>query len=264
MTDSGVRIRATLPTYNEAGNIETLVRALLDLRGDLGVVVIDDDSPDGTWRTVEGLVREHPRRVNLVHRVGERGRGSAGVAGFRRALELGAEYVIEMDADWSHHPRHIPAMLEAAGLSEGKVGGGESPAADVVIGSRLVPGGGERGRSFLRTLITWGANLYIRTVLRLPVRDCTTGFRVFRRRVLEGIDWGRVDSNGPAIVQEVLLACRAQGARMVEVPILFEPRREGRSTFNTRIMLAGLGSVLRFRFRRPPVRSRPRKDSGIP
>jgi len=245
MTPAAPRIWATLPTYNESGNIEGLIRALLELRKDLGVVVVDDDSPDGTWRIVERLATEVADRVVLVHRVNERGRGSAGVAGFRRALELGAEYVIEMDADWSHHPRFIPPMLDAAMGREG---------ADVVVGSRLVRGGGERGRTLLRTLITHGANLYIRVVLALPVRDCTTGYRVFRRRVLEGIDWDRVESNGPAIVQEVLLACRAQRARMVEVAIVFEPRRAGRSTFNTRILLGGLTSVLRFRFRRPPIR----------
>jgi len=270
MTPPPLRIRATLPTYNESGNIESLVRALLELRPDLGVVVIDDDSPDGTWKIVKGLAEEFPERVDLVHRTTERGRGSAGAAGFRRALELGADYVIEMDADWSHHPRFIPSMLAAAmgtgglGVPPKASGVSKSPGAsapeagstgaDVVIGSRLVRGGGETGRSFARTLITWAANLYIRLVLGLSARDCTTGYRVFSRGVLEGIDWDRVGSNGPAIVQEVLLACRAQGARIVEVPIQFEPRRAGRSTFNTRIMLAGLWNVLKFRFRKPPIK----------
>jgi dolichol-phosphate mannosyltransferase len=121
--------------------------------------------------------------------------------------------------------------------------------ADVVVGSRMVAGGGEVGRTALRKWITLGASLYIRTVLGVPVHDCTSGFRVFRRGALEAIDMAKLDSNGPAIVQEILMACKAQGCRFAEVPILFEPRRTGRSTFSTRIMLAGLWSVLRFRFR---------------
>ncbi len=241
-------IWATLPTYNEAGNLDSLTRALLDLRDDIGVVVVDDNSPDGTWKIARALEAQFPGRVVLVLRETERGRGSAGVAGFRKALELGARYVVEMDADWSHPPRFLPALLEAA------MGAAGEPGADVVVGSRLVPGGGEVGRTFTRALITRLANFYIRAVLALPVRDCTTGYRVFSRRVLEGIDWDRVESQGPAIVQEVLLACRAQGARIIERPILYEPRRAGRSTFNRKILIAGLLATLRFRFRKPPVR----------
>lgn len=257
------RVWAMLPTYNESGNIESLIRALLETRDDLGVVVVDDNSPDGTWKIVQSLAAEFPGRVDLLLRTRERGRGSAGVAGFKRALELGAAFVIEMDADWSHHPRHVPELLAAA-MGEGDGGSGGAATcdsgnamADVVIGSRLVPGGGEAGRPFIRTLITHAANLYIRLMLGLRVRDCTTGYRVFSRRMLEGIAWERMESNGPAIVQEMLLACRALGGRMVEVPIRFEQRRAGQSTFNTKIMLAGLGAVLKFRFRKPPV-----KDMG--
>jgi len=240
MPEPKLDVWVTLPTYNEAGNIEALARALLGMEPGIGIVVIDDDSPDGTWRIAGELRAEFPGRIEVLRRIGERGRGTAGVAGFRKALELGAQYVVEMDADWSHDPRFLPAMLAAAR-------GG----ADVAIGSRLVRGGGERDRSAVRSLLTRAANAYIRAVLWLPVRDCTSGYRVFRRWVLEGIDWDRVDSRGPAIVQEVLLACKAQGAKLVEIPILFEPRRAGRSTFNTRIMLAGLWAVLKFRFRRP-------------
>jgi dolichol-phosphate mannosyltransferase len=236
-----MKIIATLPTFNESGNILALIDDLLRVSRAMEVVVIDDDSPDGTWRLVEQLARKQPR-VHLVHRVNERGRGSAGVAGFRKALELGADLIVEMDADWSHHPRHLPAMLRA------------TRRADVVIGSRLVRGGGEAGRSPVRTLITRGANLYLRLLLRLGVRDCTTGYRVFRRRVLEAIEWDRVESNGPAIVQEVLLCARRMGARIVEVPIRFEERREGVSTFNSKIMLAGLVAPWRLLLRQPPVK----------
>jgi len=286
------RIIAMLPTYNEAGNIRGLIEAILALGPDYQALVVDDDSPDGTWRIVEEAAAAHPGRVHLVHRRSERGRGSAGVAGFVEALRLGADLIVEMDADWSHHPRFIPALVEAAQAAGGPdvaagsrmtgagvdvaAGSGMTPhgadvapgsritgagvdmgsgsrmtgaGADVVVGSRMVAGGGEVGRTALRKWITLGASLYIRTVLGIHVRDCTSGFRVFRRGALEAIDMAKLDSNGPAIVQEILMACKAQGCRFAEVPILFEPRRTGQSTFSTRIMLAGLCSVLRFRFR---------------
>ena len=237
-----MRIIATLPTYNERGNIGTLIEALLAASSDLEVLVIDDDSPDRTWEEVAEIARAN-NRVHLLHRKGERGRGTAGVAGFKRALEMGAELVVEMDADWSHHPRHLADMIAAA------------ESADVVVGSRLAKGGGETGRSPIRTIVTRMANAYIRLLLNLPVRDCTSGYRVFRRRVLERIDWDRVEARGPAIVQEVLVAARAMGATLCEVPIMFEERRAGTSSLDTRILLAGLAAQWRLRFRPAPVRT---------
>jgi len=229
-------VMVTLPTYNEADNIIPLIQDLLELREDLSIVVIDDDSPDGTHR----LVREKQKttdRVFLIHRTLERGRGSAGVAGFKFAVDKKADLVVEMDADFSHHPRFLPSLLDAADR------------ADVAIGSRLVKGGAEMGRSFLRTLITHAANFYIRTILGLSVCDCTSGYRVFRRHVLEAIDLDTLTSNGPAIVQEVLFRCKQKRFTMIEIPIIFEERRSGRSTFNAKILLAGLWSVLKFRFK---------------
>lgn len=234
-----MRVLATVPTYNESANIARLVPALLALRPDLEVLVIDDDSPDGTWQIVERLAAADPR-VHLMHRTRERGRGTAGRDGFRWAAQRGAEFVVEMDADFSHHPRFIPALLAPAERGE----------ADVVVGSRLVAGGGEVGRPWSRRLITRLANLYIRLMLRLPVRDCTSGFRVFRGELLRGIAWDDVRSTGPEIVQEVLMLARARGARMVEVPILFEERAAGQSTFNWKIALRSLRAVLGFRLRR--------------
>src|SRR5690606_11287847 len=180
-------------------------------------------------------------RVHLLHRKTDRGRGKAGVAGFQKALELGADVIVEMDADWSHHPRFLRQMLLA------------TRRADVVIGSRLVEGGGESGRSVVRTLITKAANLYIRALLGLPIRDCTSGYRVFRRWVLDSVDWSRVHSSGPAIVQEILVTANAVGARFREVPIQFEERRAATSTFNSKIMLAGLAAQWRLLLSQPPV-----------
>ena len=233
-----MRIWAMLPTYNEADNIQPLIQEILALGPQYEVLVVDDDSPDGTWKIVGDMARLDPR-VHLRRRVGERGRGTAGAAGLLEAARQGADLVVEMDADFSHHPRFIPSLVEAA------------READVVVGSRLVPGGGERGRSPLRTLITHLASFYIRRVLGLPVRDCTSGFRVFRREALARMHLDQMTSKGPAIVQEIFLAARRAGCRFAEVPILFEERRAGQSTFNFKIMLAGLLSVLKFRFRRP-------------
>ena len=237
-----MKIVATLPTYNEADNIISLIEALLRVHPKLEVLVIDDNSPDGTWQIVRDRAEKDPR-VHLLHRTKERGRGTAGIAGFKKALEMGADLIVEMDADWSHHPRFLRKMLLRARH------------ADVVIGSRLVRGGGETGRSGIRTLITYCANMYIRCVLGLKVRDCTTGYRVFRRWVLEKIDWNRVKSSGPAIVQEVLVAACALDARITECPIIFEERRAGHSTFNSKIMLAGLAAQWRLRMKPAPVRT---------
>ncbi|MDK2971633.1 MAG: dolichol-phosphate mannosyltransferase [Candidatus Sumerlaeota bacterium] len=237
-----MKILATLPTFNESENILPLIDELLGVSRNLEVLVIDDNSPDGTWKLVGERAETDPR-VHLLHRVNERGRGSAGVAGFCKALELGADLIVEMDADWSHHPRFLRQMLRA------------TRRADVVIGSRLVSGGGETGRNPVRTLITQGANLYIRLLLGLPVRDCTSGYRVYRRWVLEAIQWEKVQSNGPAIVQEILVAAHAAGARIAEVPILFEERRAGQSTLNSKILLAGLAAQWRLLATQPPVRA---------
>jgi len=228
---------AMLPTYNEAENIKPLVEEILALGPEYEALVVDDHSPDGTWRIVEEMAAVN-RRVHLLHRTTDRGRGTAGAAGLREAVRLGADRVIEMDADFSHDPKFIPALVAAA------------DSADVVIGSRLVKGGGETGRSFVRTLITFGANLYIRLVLGLPIRDCTSGFRVFRAEALRKMHLEKMTSRGPAIVQELLLAARRAGCRFAEVPILFQERRAGQSTFNFKIMLAGLWSVIKFRFSR--------------
>jgi len=233
-----MKILAMLPTYNEAGNILPLINELLALNPALEVLVVDDNSPDGTWKLVSEKAATEPR-VHLIHRTTERGRGTAGIAGFRYARDNGFDLAVEMDADFSHHPRFIPSLLEP--LESGK--------ADIVIGSRLVKGGGETGRHPVRRYITLAANLYIKLMLKLPVRDCTTGFRTFNRQALQTIPWENLNASGPEIVQEVLIEARRAGLKMVERPILFEERREGESTFNSGIMVRSFKYVWQNRAR---------------
>jgi len=231
-----MRAMAMVPTYNEALNIEALLREILKQGPDIGAVVVDDNSPDGTAAIVERL-RQEDSRVHLILRTAERGRGTAGIAGFQYAVKLGVPFIIEMDADFSHQPSYIPSFLE------------QMDGCDLLIASRLIPGGGERGRHFLRKWITRMANSYIRLILGLPVRDCTSGYRVFRREVLEAIDLGRIMSKGPSVVEEVLFKAYKRGFRIREASYILEERKAGESTFNRRIMLNALKMMLKIRWR---------------
>jgi len=231
------RYLALIPTFNEAANIGPLLDAVRAQGPEWGALVVDDDSPDGTGRIVEERAASD-RRIHLLRRRTDRGRGRAGLAGFARARELGVDGVLEMDADFSHHPRHIPEFLAAAGR------------ADIVVGSRLTPGGGERGRSFGRRAITRGASFFLRSWLGLPIRDPTSGYRFFNRRALEAIPWESLTARGPEVVQETLVVARSLGLTMTEIPILFEERRAGRSTFSARIMVRSLAFNLKLRLNR--------------
>lgn len=231
---------AMIPTWNEAENIGPLIDAILGLGLGLHVLVVDDNSPDGTWKIVAEKAGTHPE-VHLLHRTTERGRGSAGIAGFRKCLELGAAAVIEMDADFSHPIRYIPLLLAAL---EG---------VDVVFASRLVKGGGEINRSFSRVFITKSANLLTRLVMGYPVHDCTAGYRVFRRAVLEAIDLGSLSAEGPAIVGEVLYHVLRGRFRVREVPYIYEDRRFGQSSLSNRTLASCFAWLLRLKWRQLTV-----------
>jgi dolichol-phosphate mannosyltransferase len=233
------RVVCTLPTYNEAGNILALCRDLLSLAPDLEVLVVDDDSPDGTWRLVEEA-RLHEPRLHLLRRTADRGRGRAGRDGFVEALRLGARIVVEMDADFSHQPAHVPLLI--ARLEE------PDPPVGLVLGSRGVPGGSDANRGWPRRLLTKAANLYIRVVLGLSVRDCNSGFRCWRRETLERIRIEETFSVGPAIVQELLYKTVRAGIGIAEVPIEFANRRHGSSTLTLRKLLTGYTTVLTLRW----------------
>lgn len=223
-----------VPTYNEAENIIQLIRLLLeDPR--CRVLVVDDASPDGTGALVADLARAEPR-VGLLARPGKLGLGTAYIAGFRRALAEGAEYIFEMDADFSHDPRYLPELRAAA-----------ENGADLVIGSRYVPGGGTTDWGLARRLISRGGNLYAGLILSLPVADATGGFRCYRRRVLEQLDLAAVRSNGYAFQIEMAYRAYRAGFRIAEVPIIFPDRRVGRSKMSRRIVIEALINVWKLR-----------------
>ena len=227
------KIVIMIPTYNEAKNISGIIKEILDLRiKDLEIVVVDDNSPDHTFEIVREL--NNPN-VHLVLRKGKKGRGLAGKEGFLKALELGADYIIEMDADFSHDPKYIIEMLK------------EIKKCDVVLGSRLVKGGEDVKRSGIRKLVTLASNSYIGFLLGIPIKDCNSGYRCFRRRVLESVAPG-LKEKGIFIVQEVLYKAYLKGFKIKEIPIRFMQRKEGESKFNTGYFLKGMGKIVKLKF----------------
>jgi dolichol-phosphate mannosyltransferase len=220
-----------LPTYNERENLEAMVAALSEVLPPDGIVlVIDDNSPDGTGEIADRLAAEH-ERVHVLHRPHKEGLGPAYIAGFKRALELGAELIFEQDCDFSHDPNDVPRLAAAA------------EDADLVIGSRYVPGGGTRNWGLLRRFISRGGSLYAQLILGVPVRDLTGGFKCYRRKVLETIDLDAIHSKGYAFQIETTYRAIRAGFRVVEVPIVFVDRQVGGSKMSRTIVLEGAWKV---------------------
>jgi dolichol-phosphate mannosyltransferase len=229
------RVWVVMPTYNEADNIEGIVRAVLAeldrlAPGEHTLLVVDDSSPDGTGEKADKLAFELPA-LQVLHRTAKTGLGHAYLAGFGRALEGGAELVIEMDADFSHDPRYLGDLLGAA------------ENADLVLGSRYVAGGGVENWGLLRKIISRGGGTYARLILGVGVHDLTGGFKCIRRRVLEGIDLSSVRAEGYVFQIEVTYRAILAGFRVVEVPIVFRDRTNGVSKMSTRIALEAMLSV---------------------
>jgi dolichol-phosphate mannosyltransferase len=220
-----------VPTYNEHENLERMVTVLGDVLGDDGVVlVIDDNSPDGTGEIADRLAEDHDW-VHVLHRPQKEGLGPAYLAGFRRALELGADRIMEMDCDFSHNPADVPRLTAAA------------ETADLVIGSRYVPGGGTRNWGLVRRLISRGGSLYAQLLLGVPIRDLTGGFKCYRRAVLETIDLDAIDSKGYAFQIETTYRTIRAGFRVAEVPIVFVDRQVGGSKMSKAIVLEAVWKV---------------------
>lgn len=224
------RALVCVPTYDEAENLRPLVAAVLASAPEVDVLVVDDDSPDGTGRIADELAAADPR-VHVLHRPGKEGLGKAYLAGFAWALARDYALVLEMDCDFSHDPARLPAMLAAAGR------------ADLVLGSRYVPGGGTVSWGALRRAISRAGSLYARAILGVRVRDLTGGFKCFRREVLEAIDLPTVGCTGYAFQIELTYRALRAGFRVEEIPIVFEDRRVGCSKMSRRIVLEALLEV---------------------
>jgi dolichol-phosphate mannosyltransferase len=240
-----------IPTYNERDNIAPLLGRILELPR-FRVLVVDDSSPDGTAGIVARIAAGEPR-VGLLSRPAKLGLGTAYLDGFRRALAEGASYICEMDADFSHDPRYLPALLEATETRY-----------DLTLGSRYIRGGGTTDWGAVRKIISRGGNIYARIILGLPVMDATGGFRCYRRRVLETLDLDSIRSNGYSFQIEMVYRTMQAGFRVGETPIIFPDRRVGRSKMSRRIVLEALLAVWRLRLSQPATTNRQPSPVGGP
>lgn len=211
------RALCIIPTYNEVENIGHLIDGLMEQSGRADVLVVDDASADGTADLVRERAEEYPDRVHLLERKGKLGLGTAYLAGFRWAMEKNYDLAITMDADLSHNPKHLFEILHMARI------------ADVVVGSRYIAGGGIRNWGPHRYVLSWGANTLARMILGLRARDCTSGYRCYRTRLLREIDMDSIQSDGYSCLMELLAVCQRRGARIREIPIVFFDRRAGES-----------------------------------
>lgn len=233
-----------VPTYNERDNIRALAAGVLAYDG-VRLLVIDDGSPDGTGAIADALVREHPGRVTVMHRTGPRGLGRSYLDGFRAALADGAEYVCQMDADLSHDPRFLPALLASAAAGAG-----------LTIGSRYLPGGRVENWPLRRVVLSACANRYVRVVTGLEVRDCTSGYRCWRREALARLPLERIASDGYSFLVEVTFEAAAAGVSIREVPIVFVERRQGASKMSAAVIMESVVTPWRL------TRARGRVQSG--
>lgn len=224
-----------VPTYNEVGNVETIAQRFLDGLPGVEILFVDDNSPDGTGPLLDQIAANEPR-IHVMHRAGKLGLGTAYVQGFTWGMARDFDFLFEMDADGSHDPKYLPTMLALA-----------EDGADVVVGSRYVPGGGTVNWGIGRKIISRGGGLYARTVLGVDIRDLTAGFMCWRRTALEAINLASVTSNGYSFQIEMKYRALNQGLRLVETPIVFEDRRVGQSKMSKAIFVEAMAKVWKLR-----------------
>ena len=229
-----------LPTYNEKENIGAITNEIFSIGiEDLKVIIVDDNSPDGTGEIADQLAKEN-YNISVIHRDKKEGLGRAYVAGFKKALEDPSnEYIFEMDADFSHQPKYLPDFLEKAKNY------------DVVLGSRNIPGGGVENWNWSRRFISWLANTMVRAILMTPIRDLTGGYKCWNRKVLESLDLNNIQSSGYNFQIELSYKAEKKGFSIVETPIIFVERRAGNSKFNSGIILESFINVIKLRFSKP-------------
>lgn len=234
MTD---RVLICMPTYNEKENIRQITSAILEVVPEVHVLVIDDNSPDGTGEIADELASADDR-IHVLHRTAKEGLGPAYIAGFRWGMENGYDCLFEMDADFSHQPRYLPEMIEQLGSH------------DVVIGSRYVTGGGTENWGAVRKLISRGGGIYARTILGVDIQDLTAGFIGWRRHVLESIELDTVEASGYVFQIEMKYRAHQAGYRILEIPITFPDREAGTSKMSPGIAAEALTRVWKIRFKR--------------
>jgi dolichol-phosphate mannosyltransferase len=250
-------IYVVIPTYNEVGNISSLIRDLLDISVNITVLVVDDNSPDGTGKVVDELAKNNPR-IQCIHRQGKGGRGAACIEGFRRALANEADLIFEMDADYSHDPKEIPQFLE------------KIKNYDMVLGSRYTKGGKAINWSPLRRVFSHFANSTARFFLQIPITDYTNGYRCYRRRTFDFIDFDAIDAKGYIVLSEIAVQIYRNGLAIGEIATRFVNRVRGESNLNLNEVISALTSVFRlwWRYRRvkrpvipPPGTARARQNT---
>lgn len=223
-----------IPTYNEKDNVTRLAGTVLAQHADIQILFVDDNSPDGTGKIIDGLVSGNDR-IHVLHRVGKLGLGSAYREGFKAALSMGADYIIEMDADFSHDPEVLPVFISAAQNS------------DLVIGSRYLNGVSVVNWPIRRLILSYFASVYTRWVTGLQLRDCTSGFKCFRRSALESLDLGKVRSDGYSFQIEMNYRCMEKGLKITEIPIIFIDRHAGSSKMSRKIVREAVLMVWKLR-----------------
>jgi len=233
-----MRVSVIVPTFNEKENIKSLVTQLLALPTRVHIIVVDDNSPDGTGEIAERLAIENDGPVSVIHRPGKLGLGTAYIAGFKEALAEGADLVCSMDADFSHNPRYVPDIVDK--INQGY---------DLVIGSRYVRGGGST-QTLDRKVFSWSANTLTRVLLGLHAHDTTAGFRCYRRQALESLDLDSIKSSGYSFLFEMLFRVEQRGWKVGEVPIIFQDRRMGASKISRNEIFKALRTMLRLAPRR--------------
>ena len=237
-----------VPTYNERENLPVLVADILTVPGTL-VLVLDDQSPDGTGAVADALATAHPGRVDVLHRTGPRGLGVSYLEGFRRAIQTDADFVVQMDADLSHDPKYLPELIRVAAAG-----------ADLVIGSRYLNGISVVNWPLRRIILSTFANFYIRTVTGLGLRDITTGYRCWRRTALARLPLDQIVSDGYAFLLDVTFIAAVAGLRIVESPIIFVERRQGASKLSSGVLVESLVTPWKLILRHGRIRAR--RDGG--
>jgi dolichol-phosphate mannosyltransferase len=230
------KILIIIPTFNERENISVLIKQIIETISNVDILVIDDDSPDGTAQEVIAFSKIAPTKINIIVRKGVQGLGGAYTTGFKYGLKHQYDVIITMDADLSHNPDHLPAFLDAIGHY------------DIVVGSRYIKHGGTINWRIRRILLSWLANKFARFVLGLGGHDLTSGFRAYSRSILETIDLDKIKSNGYSYLVEMLFLTKKKGAQITEIPIIFVDRTMGKSKISKQEIYRGAFTLLRLRF----------------